>query len=99
MSDTPVFDSEQRRNEMWADLDELFNRYPELVERAGDALDGEIDNDGILFDPDSPRFIDGKVLILSVRNLQGWETSVVLEPIQQSTFMTHGLISAAEKTT
>jgi hypothetical protein len=106
MSDHAVFETQERREEFWARLNAVFDDFPEL--RSGlkksygdqDALD---DGDSMLmdmlgpFDETAPTFVDGMVLVLSIRNTQHYENMCVLEPKTQSSYMTAGLLNQADK--
>lgn len=94
--DDAVFSDTARRDEFWADINEVMARFPE-VGRLPDSsfTDEDKDNGGNYFDPSSPCMIDGMVIVYSVRNLQGFEMLVVSDPTAQSQFVTKGLIASA----
>lgn len=58
-------------------------------------LEGQMDERGILFDPDSPRYIQAAAVVISVRNVDHWESIFMVDPPEQSRYMTKGLIEAA----
>lgn len=91
-----VFKSSERREQFWARFDALVDDYPELVEGLDDVLAGDMDERGILYDPDSPKFLQGTVIICSVRNVDHWESCFVIDPPEQSGYFTRGLIAVAE---
>ena len=84
-----------RRDEFWQRLEALLDEYPEIMAGFDDVLDGEMDERGLLFNPDTPKYWQGFVLIVSVRNMDDWESMVVLDPAKQSGYMTDGLLTAA----
>lgn len=92
--DGRIFATRERREAFWKEFNELINRYEEVV-NFDQALDGEIDEEGKLYDPQSPKYLQGAVIILSTRNLDDWESFCVLDPREQSSYFTRGLVARA----
>jgi hypothetical protein len=93
--DTRVFKDNERRARFWEEFSQLVERYPEISDGLDDVLSGDMDERGILYDPDSPKFVQGTVIIMSIRNVDHWESMFVIEPPEQSHYMTYGLIASA----
>jgi hypothetical protein len=87
-----AFKDKKDREAFWQEIREVFDRHRQLVDGVEDILAGEEDADGMLYDPSTPKFIDGIAIVFSVRNLEGFETSCLLFPPGQSYFMTMGLL-------
>ena len=93
-----VFKTRGRRDEFWGRLSAFLDEFPELIDMPAEAFvddDLELEVD---FDPKEPKMIDGVVLIFSVRNLSGHEVDVIMDPPNQSVYMTKGLITSAAET-
>lgn len=94
--DTPsVFPDPARRQEFWERFETLMNDFPEIMTSFDAHLGGDIDERGILFNPDSPKFWQGFVLVVSVRNVDHWESMFIVDPPEQSGYMTSGMLTCA----
>ena len=100
MMDDPTFTSQGRRDKFMEELTDLLNEYPEFVnamrkEYVKDPTHErwqDVDQD---FDPTSPTFVDGWVLVFSTANMQGWRDITVLTPPRQNTFTSMGMLDVA----
>ena len=90
-----VFQDRKTRDAFWHDIREVIDRYPSIIDNLDAMLEGDEDGEGIPYDSASPKLIDGLVLIISIRNLDGWESSCTLDPYEQSAYMTQGLLNAS----
>lgn len=93
--DERVFKSRARRDLFWQKFNALVEEFPEMINGIDAILNGDIDEEGLLYNPQSPKFVQGAVVVLSIRNLDHWESMFVIDPPEQSQYMTGGLLSAA----
>ena len=89
--------SEERKEQFWEMFGVLLSEFPEVMVGFDETLEGLTNCGGREFDPESPKFFQGFVLVASVRNLDGWESVFFLNPTEQSEFMTKGLTAAAHE--
>lgn len=89
-----LWKTKERRDQFWAELDVFLNQYPELFDGMDEAYESfHHDSDcDCVYDPKSPKFLAGKALILHCKNLDNFESSIVLDPREQSRFHTIGLL-------
>lgn len=90
-----IWKTAERRDQFWQDIEEVLSHYPELLvgmDEAYEACEEEHDDN---YDPESMKFISGKVLLISCGNMEGYESMVILDPPSQSRFMTGGMIKNA----
>lgn len=93
----PAWPNKQTRDQFFAEFKELLEKYPHLKstddapERFGeDVVDGYPE-----FDPTSPLILQGVVIILSYSNLEHFENIQILNPFEQSFYMSYGLLNRA----
>lgn len=82
------------------DFRALLEKYPMIGNRmargyAEDECTCEPEADFPKYDPNSPVFMQGVVIIVSHSNMDGFEDLSILEPFEQSTYLTAGLLSRA----
>jgi hypothetical protein len=77
-----------RRKEFHEKLVALIGEYPEL---AVDPLEDEYEG----FDPESPRMLQGHVLVLSYENLDGYGQLLWSAPFDQNYYQTLGMLAKA----
>ena len=82
-----------------SELEALLNRYPEIQQRmaneyAEDPADERwvAENGWSEYDPQSPTFVNGWVLVVTCSNMDGWEDVQTLDPVAQSHFTRDGLL-------
>jgi hypothetical protein len=91
-----AFPDNDTRNRFWDELSELLDRYPSIVEGFIEACKENADVDDLVpFDEFSPVVRNGIVLIMAFRNLDNHESLLTLDPMQQSEYMTQGMLSVA----
>lgn len=93
--------NEAIREEFFGKLRQLIAEYPNLADRMArdEAESGICDCDPAQhpkFDPSSPVYLQGLVLVISHANMDHFEDISILAPPGQSTFMTKGLIASAK---
>lgn len=90
-----IWKSKDQRAAFWQEIDELLSRYPEVMNGLDLLYEHHDSNDcpcGEEYDPKTLKFFNGKVFILSCKNLDEHEGIVVLDPQEQSMYMTVGLL-------
>jgi len=83
-----MFLTDERNKEFFERLEELVAQYGELE------LFGDVSEDPD-FDPASPRILEGIVLILSHRNMQGVSSLTCIDKLHQNRFFTMGMLQGA----
>lgn len=93
--------SKEKKNEFFEDLRALIAKHPNLADRmarenAEVPICIEEHDDGTdQYDPDSPVLLEGIVVLLSFTNLERYENLIILDPYEQSSFMTNGMLNRA----
>lgn len=90
-----IFKDPARRAEFWRKMEALIEEYPEIFSSFDDHLAGDMDERGILYNPETPKFVQGLAILCSVRNVDHWESMFVLDPPEQSHYFTFGMLNAA----
>jgi hypothetical protein len=98
-----VWPDKRTRDAFFTELRLLVDRYPNLADHmsrdyADDPTDehwGDENEDYAKYDPKSPMFLQGIVLVISHTNMEHYEDLTVLDPYEQSSYMTKGILSAA----
>lgn len=98
-----IWPTKQVRDNFFEELRALIERYPTLADRmarsyAEDPADlawGEIGDGYPAYDPASPMFLQGIVVLVSYCNLEHFENLTILDPFEQSHYMTAGMVDKA----
>jgi hypothetical protein len=97
----PIFTTAERRDEFIDKLNALIDEYPEIGTKMSRAYEEDpsdtfwTDRYGEEFDPTSPTYRTGIVLIIGHHNLQGWGDITFIEPDPQVRALSIGLIEQA----
>jgi hypothetical protein len=86
------------REQFFNELRELVGRYPSLANRMARGYEECLlshDHDDGEYDPKSPTFLQGIVLLVSHTNMDHYEDMSVLDPMEQSAYLTRGMLHAA----
>ena len=84
-----MFLTDERHKEFFARLEDLVAQYDELALPSIDLCE---DPD---FDPAAPKMIDGMVVVICYKNIQGFEELMTIAPLHQNSYLTIGLLSEA----
>ena len=100
-----IWPSKSRRDDFFERFRSLIDDFPELAKASTEfqelqygSPDEKLEDAELgypSFDAAVPNAVHGIVVILHWRNLDGYEDSMVLEPWEQSEYLTEGLISDA----
>lgn len=96
-----MWPDKQKRDEFFDELRALLNKYPNLAnyqarKYAFDAANMEAPGDGYpVYDPASPMFLQGVVVLLTHSNMENYEDLQILDPYEQSHYLTVGMLSRA----
>lgn len=101
-ADVPLFETRSRRSQFFDRLRSLIDEFPEITDRQRRQWEHDphdehwqAENGYPAFDPKAPIAVEGILLIVSCRNLDGYENIAFIEPHEQSHFMTKGLLAEA----
>lgn len=98
-NDYRVFKDLDRRKEFWEKIRAVIDEYPEILKRFDEVFEYEAHDDADLlnrgkeYDPESPKYIHGFVLLLNIMNLDRDEMCCTLTPFDQPRMVTRGMIS------
>jgi hypothetical protein len=98
MDDTRVFKDKQREALFWDEINQVIDRYPEVLVGMDCCYSYEDDdsedrlNRGRDYDPNSPKYISGMAILLNVVNLDRDEANCTLTPPTQPRIVTRGLL-------
>lgn len=84
-----MFLTDERQKEFFTRLEDLISQFDEL------ALPDPVMAEDPDFDSSSPKVIDGLVVVVCYKNLQGYTELMTLSPLHQNMYLTEGLLSAA----
>lgn len=98
-----IWANKQQREEFFTKLRAVLDEYPNISQRMIHSYQDDPTHacwdhgaEGyVAFDPSSPMFLQGVVLIVTHANLEHYEDLDVLAPYEQSNFMTLGLLTKA----
>lgn len=99
---TQTWPNRQVHEQFFDELRALLERYPNITDRMimdyednpsnpHWSHDGGYDH----FSPKSPTFLQGVIVLVSYSNMEHYEDLNVLEPYEQSSFMSVGMLSRA----
>lgn len=93
----PAWPNKQTRDQFFAEFKELLEKYPHLksTEDAPERFGEDMEDGYPEFDPASPLILQGIVVILSYSNLEHFEDIQILDPFEQSFYMSYGLLARA----
>lgn len=85
--------TKKKKEKFFDRLNDLISEYPEIISHYQDE-DDEHDHD-CDFDPNAPKVVSGIVLLVTTRDLNGYETLFLERPFGQSHFHTSGMVRSA----
>ena len=97
---TPAFTSQTRREDFFIKLERLLDEYPEIMDRIKRAYEKDPtssywSSETGDFNPASPMFRTGVVVLVGHGNMEMWEDISILEPFRQSHYITVGILKTA----
>lgn len=103
MNMADLFPDRATQDRFFVELRELIERYPSIGGRMAATFEGDPDAEWAApcdsyhkgFDPASPMLCDGLIVIVSHRNLDGFEDMSVIRPRETSHYQDLGLLHAA----
>jgi hypothetical protein len=99
----PLFPDRATQDRFFAELRELIERFPSIGGRMAATFAADpsadwaqpVEGHHAVFDPASPMLCDGLVVIVSHRNLDGFEEMSVIRQRESSHYHDLGLLTAA----
>lgn len=98
----PIWPNKKIRDEFFEELRALLEKYPNISNHMIRMYDEDPTNacwspsDGYpIFDPNSPIFLQGVVIVVSHSNMEHYEDLSILEPYDQSHFLSGGILNRA----
>lgn len=90
-----AFGSDEKREAFWTELNELLARYNFTAGWIEHMESLEQDDEDKPFDTSEPVIMQGIVLLMAFRNMSNWESLLTLDPLEQSEYMTIGMLQTA----
>ena len=93
-----IFQTKEDRDGFFFRLRTLIDEYDVFTgfDESMKMMDHEDDCD-LIYDEDSPKIVDGIVLIFQTKNMQGFESVSTIFPSNQSTYLSKGMVAVASE--